>query len=212
MEFKNFVDNLRSAYEQGLPGEAEQMKMSPMGRGSSKEALAKHPNPKESAVLMAMYPLEGRAHTVLMVRNSYPGVHSAQVSFPGGKQELEDTNLESTALREFEEETGVSSSQVEVLGPMSDLFIPPSGFHVTPYLGILHERPQFEPDPEEVAKLLHPSIHQLLHEETKAERTVVASGKYKIKTPCYLVEEEIVWGATAMMIREFETLCKRFLH
>ncbi len=211
MEFGSFVDRLKSSYEEGLPGEEVQMKMSPLGRGRSTDALKNHPNPKESAVLIAMYPDNGQAHTVLMVRHSYPGAHSAQVSFPGGKKEREDRNLEHTALREFEEETGFSTQGVEVLGPMSNLFIPPSGFLVTPYLGIIREKPLFEPDPGEVARLLFPSVQHLMKEETKAQKTVRTSGNFRLKTPCYLVDDEIVWGATAMMIREFESLCKRFL-
>ena len=85
-------------------------------------------------------PKAGLIHLPLMVRNSYPGVHSGQVSFPGGKLEPEDPDLEYTALRESEEEIGVDRRHVEVIGTLSRIYIPPSNFEVRPYLCLFEKR------------------------------------------------------------------------
>jgi 8-oxo-dGTP pyrophosphatase MutT (NUDIX family) len=209
--FEDFSEFLRSISPDQLPGWEGQMLMSPMGRGQLSDQMLDKLNPKSSAVLVLLYPDEGRVRTVLMLRNTYDGHHSGQVSFPGGKKEKEDLDLRQTALREFEEETGVLKDEIEVVGRLSNLFIPPSGFLVEPHIGITHNKPVFAPDPVEVERLLTPSLDILFSESVIEERTVLASSQnIRIKAPCYVLDEYVIWGATAMMVSELKELSKRF--
>ena len=95
------------------------------------------------------------AHLALIVRNTYPGVHSSQISFPGGKEEEEDLNLEHTALRETEEEVGVEQNKVKIIRPFSKIYIPPSNFlGCKSFLGFSQENLNFIPNPDEVKRVL----------------------------------------------------------
>ena len=87
--------------------------------------------PKKAAVMMLFYPKNKETHLVLIVRNSYPGVHSSQIAFPGGKVEIEDASLAHTALRETEEEIGVDRNKIEIIKSFTDVYIPPSNFLVS---------------------------------------------------------------------------------
>lgn len=210
MWFENIHDKLVDQLGNELPGEDAQFEMAPMARLRIKEALNKTVKPKLSAVLILIYPQDGRATTVLMRRNSYKGVHSAQVSFPGGKLEESDKDLEATALREANEEVGIVSNDVEILGPLTELFIPPSGFLVQPYLGISKSRPFFIEDPLEVKQIIELPLGLLLEDSIVIESEVQKSGGDDTwKVPAFEFYGHTVWGATAMMLSEFKTLLKQ---
>ncbi len=107
-----------------------------------------------------------------------------------------------TALREAEEEIGVLRQTVIPMGRLSELFIPPSNFLVTPIVGYILKRPDFKPEPGEVDKILEISLDQLLLEETKQVRDITVFPDIKLQVPCFYVEENVIWGATAMMLSE----------
>ncbi len=192
-----------------LPDERAHRKYAPMSRSSRAEALAQQTQPKLSAVLVAVFPNStGNACTVLMQRNAYKGVHSAQISFPGGKQEPTDNDLEDTALREAEEEVGIQRTGLKIQGPLSEVYIPPSGFLVTPYLATLHERPTWVPDPREVQQIIEFPLADLVAPNAIQEHPIELSNGMVIRAPGFKVQEHIVWGATAMMLGELrEILC-----
>ena len=207
--FDSFAPKLRNAMQLPLPGEEAQYRMSPMGRPKRAAAMARIPNPKLSAVLVLFYPFEGHTHMVLMLRNAYPGVHSGQVSFPGGKKEEIDASLMMTALREAEEEVGVVPNSVEVLGQLTEVYIPPSGFLVEPYVALASDRPNFQPDPSEVQQLIEVPMHEFLHPENFTSRTIPWRNGMSITVPCYVLQGHIVWGATAMMLSEMQAIIER---
>jgi len=171
-----FIKNLTHSFKNSLPGEAAQYKMAPYGRLLKEEALKLNANPRLSAVLILLYlksvkhieyspaSWRGKEHhskgsafsiyTVLILRTSGHGVHSGQVSFPGGKKEENDRSLEDTALREAEEEIGINKNDVKIIGALSELYIPPSGFLVQPFVGYLNKKPLFHPHKNEVQKLI----------------------------------------------------------
>ena len=211
MEFTEFVKNVRLEFKKELPGEKAQMLMSPLSRATQKQAIKLIPNPTPSAILILFYPINNIPHTILMVRNSYDGHHSGQVSFPGGKVEGSDKNLTHTALREFEEEMGVDTKKVEILGELSSLIIPPSGFRVSPFVGMLHETIYPKPDKTEVAETIESSLKYLFDSNNKSLQTVQSSAKnIKLKAPAYIINGNVIWGATAMILSELESVCKRF--
>lgn len=147
-------------------------------------------------------------HTVLMQRPVYEGAHSGQISFPGGRQEPWDEDLQHTALREMEEEIGVASGSVEVLGPLSGLYVPVSHSNIQPYVGFVHQEPWFKPDPREVQDLLVTSLPALFDDRAKSETEITVGNGARISAPYYAVQERMIWGATAMIISELEALVK----
>lgn len=181
------------------------LKMAPTERMEALKKLNKdHLTPKIAAVLMLVYPKNNQSHIVLIIRNSYPGVHSSQIAFPGGKSELFDKNLANTALRETEEEIGVEMSSVEIVRPFSEVFIPPSNFMVTPFLGYTEKTPQFVLQPDEVAGIIEMPLQNLFDDRIVVQRKLMTSYSIAVDVPAFKVKEHIVWGATAMMISELK--------
>lgn len=164
--------------------------------------------PRKAAVLILVYPLQNTSHFALIQRPKYDGSHSGQIAFPGGKWEDSDINLEHTALREADEETNIKSNEVNVLGNLSQIYIPPSNFEVTPILGLSENRPLFKPDQREVEEIIEVPLAELLDDRNlKTTNIQLESGK-DLKTPCFSLQSKIVWGATAMILNELKYLIK----
>lgn len=154
------------------------------------------------SVLISLYLHNEELHTVLMKRPSYKGVHSGQVSFPGGKKEDGDDDLITTALREAHEEVGIVPDKVNIIGTLSELYIPPSNFLVLPVLGYLEEKPELVPDMHEVEAILEVPFKHFFQKESLKEGNIPVGNGYKIKAPYFDVEGHVVWGATAMILNE----------
>ena len=164
---------------------------------------------RDSAVLILFYQEWDSIRTVLIKRPEYPGAHSGQVSFPGGRREKEDTDLIRTALREAEEETGIDRCNIRVLGHISEILIPPSRFRVLPVVAIYEGTPLFKPDPVEVESLLFPDLNSLLAEDALHKEYVNIGMFGRIQVPAYRHGEHVIWGATAMMLTEMLDIIKR---
>lgn len=167
------------------------------------DARKQIPAPRDSAVLILLYPKHNNWNSVLIQRTGYQGVHSKQIAFPGGKRETVDRNLEETALREAQEEVAIIPSEVEIIGSLSTLYIPPSNFLVTPYVGMLHEEPSLIPDPREVESIIHFNVKDLFRTDIIQE-TELDLPRYdrKMKVKYYDIDNQIVWGATGLMLAE----------
>lgn len=184
----------------GFDGEAAQQRMIPVTRG-----LTRPPElggqPKLGGVLALFYDRDGELTLVLTRRPDYPGVHSGQVSFPGGRHEPPET-LEATALRETFEEVGVPPDRVALLGELTTVYILPSDFEVHPFVGYhAGGRPSFVPDTREVAGLIEVPLRHLLDPAARREEEWELRGT-KVAVPFFLIGEHKVWGATAMMLSE----------
>ncbi|GAB4339885.1 MAG: CoA pyrophosphatase [Flammeovirgaceae bacterium] len=201
---QNFVEKLKEKLQKPLPGLAAQMKMSAPTRGIHYDIPE---DVKKSAVLLLLFPFEGRIRLPLIKRPDYGGVHSGQMALPGGKIEEGDISLMHTALRETHEEIGVKISPENVLGKLTDLYVPPSNSLVSPYIAFIEQRPTYRLAHNEVAKLIESSIEHLQHPLTFAQKEISIQ-QFKLKVPAFVVEEEIVWGATAMIISEFLEIIK----
>jgi 8-oxo-dGTP pyrophosphatase MutT (NUDIX family) len=202
LTFPEFIASISRKLNNPLPGPASQLKMASIRRLMQDGKIQVPEDVKKGGVLVLFYPLNGGTGIVFMKRTEYPGVHSGQISFPGGGWETSDHDITMTALREAEEEIGVDRQSVIPIGRLSDLFIPPSNFLVTPIVGYANHRPEFRPDPVEVDKILEIPLDQLLREETKQVREITVFPDIRLKAPCFYVEENIIWGATAMMLNE----------
>ena len=209
MEFIHFINNIANLKKEKLLAIDAHIKMAPLERITYlKDKSYTENEPKNAAVLMLVYPKNHIAHLALIVRNTYPGVHSSQISFPGGKEELQDKTLEITALRETEEEVGIPMNKVKIIRQCSEIYIPPSNFLVTPYLGFSKENLQFIPNPDEVQRVLEFPIHQLLNDKTIVQTKMTTSYAVNIAVPAFEVENFLIWGATAMMLSELKELIK----
>lgn len=164
----------------------------------------KHP-PRPGGVMILLYEQDGRIWFPLIKRPDYPGAHGGQVSLPGGKAEQNEDSVQA-ALRECEEEIGVSRRDIHVLGKLSDFHVLPSNFLVTPVIAYAVGRPAFHPDPFEVSRILEAKLTDVTAEDSIKEAEIMAAGKYRMIAPHFEIEQEVVWGATAMMLNEFRII------
>ncbi len=207
----DLIENIKCRLQKGLPGESFQYKMAPVSRPKSDFYIKNKIVPKKGGVLVLVYELNQQIYVLLTLRKEYNGVHSKQVSFPGGKFEDGDGNLLNTALREANEEVGIKINQVEIISNLTDLYIPPSNFLVSPYLAFTSKRPSFEIQEAEVEQLIEIPLKELFDENNKSIKEVLLSDGNIIEVPCYLSQDNVIWGATAMIISELEELCRGFL-
>lgn len=168
-----------------------------------------HP-PKPGGVIILLYEDEGLFKFPLIKRPEYAGAHGGQISLPGGKAEPGEDAVE-TALRECEEEIGVPRDQIQVLGKLSDFLVIPSNYQVTPVIASVVKKPLFKPDPFEVSRILEARVGDLASEHAIRQTEILVAGKYRMLAPHFEIENEIVWGATAMMLNEFRVVLRELL-
>ncbi|TXB67308.1 CoA pyrophosphatase [Vicingus serpentipes] len=165
---------------------------------------------KKSGVLILFYNKGEETHLVLIQRPIYNGTHSGQIAFPGGKVEESDKDIIHTALREANEEVGVEMNDVEVLGQLSDVYIPVSNFLVTPVIGVINYTPRFIPELREVAEIIELRIGHLIEVETLRLNKIKLSNGLQMEVPTFEFNQKIIWGATALMLNELRYLLKGY--
>lgn len=213
MTFSEFEKRIAKVANLELPGETIQHKMAPIERLSELKKIAIQKQTARRAGVMALfYPSKSYdTHLILILRKTYKGVHSAQVGFPGGKQEPEDNSLQETALRETQEEVGVDAKSISVLKQLTELYIPPSDYFVQPFLGITPEVPMFVPQEDEVEALIEVPLHHFMDDRIVITKTLSTSYATNIEVPAFMLNDHVVWGATAMMLSEVRELLKQLL-
>lgn len=157
---------------------------------------------RPASVLVLVVPGDaGEALVVLTERVAYGGVHSGEVSFPGGKREPDDADHVATALREAIEEVALDpvAARVEVLGMLDQVWIPVSGFRITPVLAVARVRPALSPQPSEVARIVEAPVSAFL----PGARIDVVERRIRdwdLRYGVYPVAGLEVWGATARIL------------
>jgi 8-oxo-dGTP pyrophosphatase MutT (NUDIX family) len=196
----SFFHKLKEHLQSDLPGLYAQNKMSPSVRFTGKIPPSNKLT-RESSVLILLYPKDNEIFIPFIQRPTYNGVHSGQVSLPGGKQEPTDSNLLQTALRETNEEIGINIEDINIIGKLSHIHIPNSNFNVWPYVGYTTITPIFFPDPIEVKSIIEAPLHKLLKPTTIEffERKI---NGHTIKAPYFNINNYQIWGATAMIVSE----------
>jgi len=206
-DFSRFKLTLAKAM-QDLPGQDAHDLMMPSIRRSMPMDLSLIPDAKLSSVLLLLYPHQGKIYFPLTKRHDYKGTHGGQISLPGGKHEGEESRI-ATALREAEEEVGVSKDQVEVIGELTEMYIPPSNFKVLPVLGFLNQRPTFVKEDYEVESILEVSIDEVFNTDNHKVMDIPVRNMTLKNTPYFEIQGHVVWGATAMILSELATLLKK---
>lgn len=205
LTFEACLTHLRRRLAQPLPGQAAQFRMAPRYRQDAELADVRGKPCREAAVLALLHPLADDAPAlVLTVRPPDMKHHGGQIAFPGGRREADEAR-ETTALREAEEEVGLPQDQVDLLGPLTPLYIPPSNFCVYPFVGAVEQHPDLYPADEEVAEILHVPLARLLAPTTHREEPWTLRGR-EVVVPYFSIAEHKVWGATAMMLAELLAL------
>jgi 8-oxo-dGTP pyrophosphatase MutT (NUDIX family) len=213
MDFQYFLEYVPNLADAELPALEAHIKMAPFERIESlKNSAVEIKSARMAAVMMLFYPKNGMTHLVLIVRNSYEGVHSGQIAFPGGKYELEDESFLRTALRETQEEVGVSSAIIDVIKSFTEVYVPPSNFIVHPFLGICKEEICFVLDPTEVSSIIELPLSVFLSDEILIDAKMTTSYAIDVNVPAFDIGGHVVWGATAMMLSELKDVLKLVLN
>lgn len=166
--------------------------------------------PRPGSVIILLFEDQGQIKFPLIKRAEYKGAHSGQISLPGGKAEAGEDAIQ-TALRECEEEIGVPAREITVIGRLSEFYVVPSNFLVTPVVASLGQRPVYRPDPYEVFKVIEADLDDLVREDAVRVKEILAAGLYRMNAPHFEIENEIVWGATAMMLNELRMVVREVI-
>ncbi len=197
------IDTVRRALKKSLPGMDAQARMMPRPRAPSQNDEPA----RGGGVLLLLYPVGKELSTVLTRRTEHLPNHKGQISLPGGTRHPGET-FEETALREAHEELNVNPQQVDILGRLTPLYIPPSNYRIHPILGYAAARPAFQREPREVAEVLEVPLRRLLDPNTIREEDWQLRG-VPVRVPFFELNEHKVWGATAMVLSEFVELLRR---
>ncbi|MEM9000107.1 MAG: CoA pyrophosphatase [Bacteroidota bacterium] len=213
MDFNDFYQKALKVKNLPLPGADSHYKMTPHIRLKELRSIEiEKNNPKKAGVMALFYPnKEYNVNLLFILRKKYPGVHSNQVGFPGGKKEKTDKDLFQTALRETSEEVGVPGQSVEVMKELSEVYIPPSNFMVTPFLGIYKNPQPFILQESEVEQLIEVNFTDVIDDANLVQQNLTTSYAKNIEVPAFKLNGHIVWGATAMMLNEIKMLFKQVL-
>jgi 8-oxo-dGTP pyrophosphatase MutT (NUDIX family) len=201
--FRDAVRHLEVAFTRELPGEAAQDALAPIPRREWPAGF----NPtriRNAAGLLLLYPIEQQAHVVLTVRADTLGRHGGQISLPGGVVDPGET-FEQAALREAHEEIALPLDGVRTVGALTPLDIPVSGFRLHPIVAVRPSRPVLRPADGEVARILEPSLDELLDAGCVRSTERTRDGR-TLTIPAFHVRDHEIWGATAMVLAEFLTL------
>ena len=204
------IEELKQKFLRPLPGALSHLKMSPSHRMEDFSGLNDMmPLAKRSAVLVLLFPDQGQLKTVFIKRSEYDGVHSGQISFPGGQFESTDRSFEATALRETNEEIGVSSDKIQLVGQLTDFYIPPSNFLVKVFVGYSSQKPEYIPDKKEVQSVIEVNVDDLYDKNNITQMEFYStSRKALVNAPTYIINGVEIWGATAMIVSELLDVLK----
>jgi len=208
MNFTKFTSIINDLKVANLGGLDAQFLLAPKLRLQYDSHKIAAKNPKKAGVLALFYPNEQQETVFLLTqRASYNGTHSAQISFPGGKLDANDINLQETALRETHEEVGIHPKNINIIRELTAVYIPPSNFLATPFLAFTSSKPNFSVN-HEVAKTIEVLVSDLLDEKNITSAILDTSYMKNGEVPCFKIQDFIIWGATAMMLSEIKELLR----
>jgi len=205
-----FYIYLKNRIDENLPGQPAQLKMAPKPNEGRTSYLPKLKNIRVNGVLILLYNAPNNVKELLLtLRTDTLPTHKGQISFPGGKT-MEGESITETALREAEEEVGLNTNSVHVLGTLTGLYLPNSNNYIYPIVGYIDDRPRLQINPAEVAEAFFVQLDTLLQTDNlKSKDWTIRNKTYNV--PYWDVHPETpLWGATAMILSEFLTLYRDF--
>jgi 8-oxo-dGTP pyrophosphatase MutT (NUDIX family) len=203
----DFEARLRERLTHALPGVEGQLRMAPAPRVGWDPAVVPA-GTRDAAGLVLLYPVDRVWHLALTVRAAGLRNHTGQVSLPGGRVDAGES-IEDAALREAHEEIGVAPASVRVLGRLTPLHIPVSGHMLHPIVGAASARPAFQRAEQEVARIIEVPVAHLIGDalvHREAQTWTIRGRSTAIEVPYFAIEQERVWGATAMILAELAAI------
>jgi len=205
MDFQRFITQLKITINKDLPGEESHQKMRVIYDQSIELPFSKI-NSTQAAVLILLYLADNEIYFFLTKRTDELKHHKGQISLPGGTQEGNEKLID-TALRETQEEIGINKTSISIIGTITPLFVPVTGFMIYPFIGYSLNKLNPKPDPVEVAKIFSVNISDLLNKENRTTEQRNIRG-YDVQVPYFKLNDYQVWGATSMILSEFRDLIK----
>ncbi|MBI2259017.1 MAG: CoA pyrophosphatase [Flavobacteriia bacterium] len=204
----NKINKIKNILNNDLPGFKAHEEFYPLKNRKYKPDTSTFQN---AAICMILTNnLENITELLFIKRPTYDGHHSGQIAFPGGKKEESDLSLFDTALRECVEETNIQLENTQLIGAMSEVFIPVSNFLVQPYLFYLPNiTDTIIPDFHEVEDLFYIPINEFLKQENRTNETVITHQNQEISVPCFKINNRIIWGATGLMVNELKFILQQ---
>ena len=205
MDFQRFITQLKIRINNDLPGEESHQIMRVIYDQSIELPFSKI-NSTAAAVLILLYLADNEIYFFLTKRTDELKHHKGQISLPGGTQEGNEKLID-TALRETQEEIGINKTSISIIGTITPLFVPVTGFMIYPFIGYSLNKLNPKPDPVEVATIFSVNISDLLNKENRTTEKRNIRG-YDVQVPYFKLNDYQVWGATSMILSEFRDLIK----
>jgi len=200
-DFSMFIDTIRIVLQKERNGELFQKQMAPafqLPANLTKPEIEK----VHAAVLILLFPKNNSIFIPFIQRTIHPkDPHSGQISFPGGRFEKEDISFEKTALREASEEIGIVPQNIEIIGKLSSLYVPVSGYEIHPFIAYAQQSQEYILDKNEVENVIEVDLSHLMNPKNISHKSIQRFGTI-IDVPFYNVSSIEIWGATAMIISE----------
>ena len=155
------------------------------------------PGRTDAAVLVPLYLDAGALHAVFTKRREDLSRHAGEISFPGGRQDDDESDLRLTALREAEEEIGLPPDAVELIGALQPTPTIATNYAVYPFVGLIEPGHEWQPSANEVAEVMEVPLRAL---RAGYERRRLLRRGVPFRTDVYVVGEDVIWGATARMV------------
>ena len=213
MTFADALIRLDAGLRNELPGAAAHARLAPVPRRAWPTGSGARVRdaaglilvfPKEEGTAPRFHPSRDEAHIILTVRADTLGRHGGQVSLPGGVVDPGET-FEQAALREAHEEVALPLDEVRVMGALTPLDIPVSGFRLHPIVASRQTQPSLTAADGEVARILEIAIEDLMNPDHLVTNTRTRDG-FVLSVPAFQIAGVEIWGATAMVLAEFLAL------
>lgn len=208
LNLQTVILNLFKAFEKPLPGANAHLEMAPYRKNQILNFDEKQP--KIASTLLLLYPKKSEIYFCLIERQEYKGIHSSQISFPGGRNEEGET-IKQTAIRETMEEIGVDPLDINIIGELTQVYIPPSNFLIHPFIGYCDIQPNFKPNSREVKTIIEVNLNDLFKKNVIKKKKMIFSkngNSTNHDIPYFDLNNQVVWGATSVILNEFRKILK----